>query len=152
MNLHFEPITSENRAQAEALEIASAQHGFVESVAECLLEADKRRCWRPVGIYDGDILVGFAMYGFFWEYLPFGRIWLDRLLIDYHYQGNGYGKAAVSELLLILHRKYRRNKVFLSVFDGNDTAIRMYQKAGFHYNGQTDVHGEKVMVYQFNKK
>lgn len=149
MNLHFEPITSENRAQAEALEIASAQHGFVESVAECLPEADKRKCWRPVGIYDDCILVGFAMYGFFWEYLPFGRVWLDRLLIDYHYQGNGYGKAAVSELLLILRRKYRRNKVFLSVFDGNDTAIRMYQKAGFHYNGQTDVHGEKVMVYKF---
>lgn len=73
MDLHFKPVTPENRAQVEALTTAPGQESFVESVRECLQEADKRRCWRPVGIYDGSALVGFAMYGFFWEYLPFGR-------------------------------------------------------------------------------
>ena len=39
------------------------------------------------------------MYGFFWEYLPFGRLWLDRLLIDRRFQGLGYGRAALAALL-----------------------------------------------------
>ena len=82
MKIRLEPVTVASRAAVERLETAPGQEGFVESVAECLAEADRRRCWRPVGVYDGDALIGFAMYGFFWEYLPFGRLWLDRLLIE----------------------------------------------------------------------
>lgn len=78
MKIRLEPVTVASRAAVERLETAPGQEGFVESVAECLAEADRRRCWRPVGVYDGDALIGFAMYGFFWEYLPFGRLWLDR--------------------------------------------------------------------------
>ena len=48
-----------------------------------------------MGIYDGNVLIGFAMYGLFWEYLPFGRLWLNRFLIDRRYQSMGYGKAAL---------------------------------------------------------
>ena len=103
MNLHFEPITSENRATALNLKIAGSQHGFIESVEQCLSEADRCKRWHPVGIYDGDTMVGFAMYGFFlWQYLPFGRLWMDRLLIDEKYQGKGYGTAAFSVLLIVL--------------------------------------------------
>ena len=74
MKIRLEPVTVASRAAVERLETAPGQEGFVESVAECLAEADRRRCWRPVGVYDGDALIGFAMYGFFWEYLPFGRL------------------------------------------------------------------------------
>ena len=99
MKIPLEPVTVASRAAVERLETAPGQEGFVESVAECLAEADRRRCWRPVGVYDGDALIGFAMYGFFWEYLPFGRLWLDRLLIDRRFQGRGYGRAALAALL-----------------------------------------------------
>ena len=49
-------------------------------------EADELELWKPVGIYDKDILIGFAMYGCFPEPVP-GQLWLDRLLIDKKYQG-----------------------------------------------------------------
>ena len=104
MKIRLEPVTVASRAAVERLETAPGQEGFVESVAECLAEADRRRCWRPVGVYDGDALIGFAMYGFFWEYLPFGRLWLDRLLIDRRFQGRGYGRAALAALLERLER------------------------------------------------
>ncbi len=42
MNLHFEPITNENRVTALKLKIAGSQHGFIESVEQCLSEG------RPV--------------------------------------------------------------------------------------------------------
>ena len=63
--LHFEPVNSENRREAENLSVFSEQSGFIESVGECLQEADNLKLWRPVCIYDGDTLVGFAMYGYF---------------------------------------------------------------------------------------
>lgn len=149
MDLYFKPVTSENREQVEALKTAPGQEGFIESVSECMKEADKRKCWRPVGIYDGSKLVGFAMYGFFWEYLPFGRVWMDRLLIDQNHQGKGYGKEALIKLLEQLHKEYRRKKIYLSVYPSNKQAIRLYQQLGFRFNGQHDTHGEEVMVYMF---
>lgn len=147
--LHFEPITLKNRKQAEALQVLDNQRSFIETVRECLQEADKRKCWKPVGIYVGNSLIGFAMYGFFWEYLPFGRVWLDRLLIDYHYQNKGYGKLAIIKLLKKIHNQYNCKKVYLSVFDNNKSAINLYHKIGFHFISEYDIHGERVMVYNF---
>ena len=145
MQLHFIPIISENRVQAEALEILPAQDGFVEPVAACLEEADRRKCWRPMGIYDGQTLVGFAMYGFFWEYLPFGRLWLDRLLIDRRFQGRGYGRAALAALLERLEREYHKKRIYLSVVEANRPAAALYESFGFRFTGERDTHGERVM-------
>ena len=92
--LHFELVNDENRKEVEGLTVFSEQAGFIESVNECLQEADELELWRPVGIYDSDTLIGFAMYGYFPEPTP-GQLWLDRLLIDKKYQGKGYGKQAV---------------------------------------------------------
>lgn len=44
MDLYFKPVTSENREQVEALKTAPGQEGFIESVSECMKEADKRKC------------------------------------------------------------------------------------------------------------
>ena len=149
MKLHFEPVTDANRQEVMKLHTAPGQEGFIEDVSECIKEAEKRKCWRPLGIYDGETLVGFAMYGFFWEYLPFGRVWMDRLLIGAGYQGRGYGKAALSGLMERIRQEYKRKKVYLSVYKENKRAAAMYEKYGFRFNGQHDTHGEDVMVYRY---
>ena len=99
--LHFEAVNSRNRAEVEHLEVFAEQSGFIESVTQCLQEADKLELWRPIGIYDRGMLIGFAMYGYFPEPAP-GQVWLDRLLIDKKYQGKGYGKRVVLALLDML--------------------------------------------------
>lgn len=147
MSLHFEPVTGENREQVLKLGILPEQKTYIETVAQCLGEAGEYEVWRPVGIYDGDLLVGFAMYGFFQEeYPPAGRLWLDRLLIDARYQGRGYGRAALTGLLERLSGEYPGREIYLSVIPGNDVAIRLYGQFGFRFNGEKDVHGEDVMV------
>lgn len=146
MHIHFEPVTEMNREAILALEIHENQKGFIESIEDCLLEASKIKCWRPVGIYDDTSLIGFAMYGFFWQYLPFGRVWLDRFLIDKRYQGYGYGKAVFPLLVQRLQQEYGRKKLYLSVTKDNAVAAHLYQQFGFRYNGQRDIHGEHVMV------
>lgn len=39
--LHFEAVNSRNRAEVEHLEVFADQSGFIESVTQCLQEADK---------------------------------------------------------------------------------------------------------------
>lgn len=146
MKLNFQSAGPANRASLEALRTFPDQTGFIESVRDCLAEADDDMRWRPVGIYDGQTLVGFAMYGCFEG--PEGRVWLDRLLIDKAYQGGGYGKAAVAALLERLRREYGPQNIYLSVYGEDRRAIRLYEKAGFSFNGELDAKGERVMVYR----
>ena len=148
MCLHFETVTAKNRGAVERLALLPEQAGFIESPAECLREADASDFWRPVGIYDGTELVGFAMYG----YLPFlgeGQLWFDRLLIDKAFQGRGYAKAAIAALLERLRQEYPCRRVYLSVYGDNAAAIPLYRQAGFSFNGDYDTKGERVMVLDF---
>lgn len=148
--LHFELVNDENRKEVESLTVFSEQAGFIESVNECLQEAGELELWRPVGIYDSDTLIGFAMYGYFPEPTP-GQLWLDRLLIDKKYQGKGYGKQAVFSLLDRLHAEYQSDTVYLSVYENNPRAIRLYQQIGFRFNGKYDTKGEHIMEYHFKE-
>ena len=148
MCLHFETVTAKNRGAVERLALLPEQAGFIESPSECLREADASDFWRPVGIYDGTELVGFAMYG----YLPFlgeGQLLFDRLLIDKAFQGRGYAKAAIAALLERLRQEYPCRRVYLSVYGDNAAAIHLYQQAGFSFNGDYDTKGERVMVLDF---
>ena len=148
MCLHFETVTAKNRGAVERLALLPEQAGFIESPTECLREADASDFWRPVGIYDGTELVGFAMYG----YLPFlgeGQLWFDRLLIGKAFQGRGYAKAAIAALLERLRQEYPCRRVYLSVYGDNAAAIHLYQQAGFSFNGDYDTKGERVMVLDF---
>ena len=148
MCLHFETVTAKNRGAVERLALLPEQAGFIESPTECLREADASDFWRPVGIYDGTELVGFAMYG----YLPFlgeGQLWFDRLLIDKAFQGRGYAKAAIAALLERLRQEYPCRRVYLSVYGDNAAANHLYRQAGFSFNGDYDTKGERVMVLDF---
>lgn len=147
MNLHFVPVTEENREQMEELQVYPVQQKNIESVSECLLEADETDEWRPVGIFDGDVLVGFAMYGLF-QSPQEEQVWLDRLLIDRNFQGSGYGRSAIHLLLSKLFQEYGENRIYLSVYDHNEQAIQLYESIGFYFNGEYDTNGEKVMVYE----
>jgi len=81
---------------------------------------------------DGDRVVGFVGYGAYRDdTMPdTGEICSLYLLEEYHNRGIGYGlmNAAVEEL-----RDYPR--VALWVLEGNDRAIRFYERYGFEKDG-----------------
>lgn len=145
MSILLKPVTSQNRSLAEALAIRPEQQGFIESVKQCMEEADELEAWRPMCIYDGSTLAGFAMYGFFLENGQ-GRLWFDRLLIDWRFQHKGLGKAAVFAILQKMRQDYPPQDIYLSVYSPNKTAISLYEAAGFRFNGELDTGGEQVMV------
>ena len=148
MNLHIEKVTDRNRSSILALKVKEEQSGFIESVSQCLSEADSLSLWRPVGIYDGESLVGFAMYGFFPSEGDLGRAWLDRFMIDASCQGKGYGKAALYQILSVIFEQYGCSGIFLSLYENNKGAERLYRKAGFVFTGEQDSNGEKIMLLE----
>ena len=145
MNLNIVPVTEENRTLAENLKVGKGQEHFIESVKECLQEADEIPDWKPVCLYDGKTLVGFSMYGYMKsEKDP--RVWFDRLLIDSRYQKRGYGKKAVRLLLQKIRKEYPDQDIYISAYEDNRVALRLYESFGFCLNGERDINGEKILV------
>lgn len=152
MNLKIKEINKDNYKEALKLQVFEEQIGYIESVQECLEEASENSSWRPVGIYDEDTLVGFSMYGLLHEVEYRGpRVWLDRILIDKNHQGKGYGKASVEILLKRLYEEYNEKKTYLSVYDDNEAAVKLYKRIGFVFNGEIDTKGEKIMEINMEK-
>ena len=145
MNLRIISVTEDIRKEAEQLSVAKGQEHFIETVAECMQEADEISDWEPVCIYDGNTMVGFSMYGYMRsEEQP--RVWFDRLLIDTHYQNRGYGRKTVEMMLARIQQEFPGKDIYISAYEDNPVAISLYQSFGFHMNGELDINGEKIMV------
>lgn len=82
---------------------------------------------------DGERVVGFADYGAYrGDDLPdAGEVYAIYILKDYYGKGVGYG--LMSRALAAL-KEYRRFAVW--VLEGNERAIRFYQRFGFRFDGQ----------------
>lgn len=149
MELRIVPVTAENRISAENLQVYPNQVGYIEPVVDCLKEADNLSDWRPMCIYDDELLVGFTMYGRIKE-KKYTRLWFDRLLIDKRYQGRGYAKSAIRLILRRIIKEYPDESIYLSVYEENINEISLYKYYGFEFTGEIDKKGEKIMLYKGN--
>ncbi|HEL3620841.1 TPA: spermidine acetyltransferase, partial [Clostridioides difficile] len=46
--------------------------------------------------------------------------------------------------------EYNCDELYLSIFEDNKMAIKLYKDFGFEFNGELDYGGEKVMVLKSN--
>lgn len=145
MSINFKKVNNENYKDILNLKVASGQENFIETTAQCLKEAEELSLWNPVGIYDDEKLVGFAMYGLFQDEGKDGRLWLDRFLIDKKYQGKGYGKKSLDLIIKKISLEFNKDEIFLSIYEENNLAVELYKRIGFKFNGELDINGEKVM-------
>lgn len=146
--MQIRPITQENRQEAVQLCVYDFQKDYIETVQECLQEADACKDWHPVGLYVNNTIVGFAMYGKITEE-KYTRVWFDRLLIDCNQQSKGYGKLGFELVLDLILREYENEEIYLSVYDQNERAMRLYQNHGFEKILERDSKGEQIMKYRW---
>lgn len=126
------------------LEVGEDQKAFIESNAFSMAESKYESNAASISLYDGEILIGYAMYGWYNEAEQ--SIWLDRFMIDRHFQGQGYAKRFIPVILEWMHNKHRYSKVYLSLHPDNEAALRLYQSFGFKLNGEIDSEGPVVGV------
>lgn len=138
-------ITRDNWRACVALSVAPDQQRFVASNAKSLLQYfyhDPSDSFAPFGIYDGDTMVGFIMYGQsdfdgkrFWE------IW--RLMVDERYQRKGYARAALLQMIALMRDRLHLDEIYIMFLLDNSTAQTLYESVGFVDTGMVD-DGEKI--------
>ena len=144
-NVHFKNIDNSNEYKVRNIKLKPGQEKFIETVDECLKEADTYREWHPIAIYNYTEIIGFAMYR------SFGLnkdTWIDRIMIDEKYQGKGYGKTAMMELIDIVSKEFEVNVIYLSISDENKIAYSLYKSIGFEFMNERDPNnGELLFKY-----
>ena len=144
-NVHFKNIDDTNQYKVRNIKLKPGQDKFIETVDECLKEAENFHEWHPVAIYYDDEIIGFAMYG------SFGLnkdTWIDRIMIDEKHQGKGYGKLAMIKLIDIVSKEYGVNVIYLSITEENRAAYTLYKNIGFEFMNERDPNnGELLFKY-----
>jgi diamine N-acetyltransferase len=140
-------ITSDNYEECLALQVEDDQKSFVASNMKSLAEA-----WvfptaaRPFAIYKDDTMVGFLMVDIDPNLEGSNDLcFLWRFMIDAKYQGRGYGKAAMQEVINYVKTNFNPKTFETSTVPGNDAAEKLYISFGFMPNGEYH-RDEKVLV------
>ncbi|GGE59588.1 GNAT family N-acetyltransferase [Priestia taiwanensis] len=147
MSLHIREVTKANWRAVANLTVADEQQSYIESTAFCLAEAMYDTQWKSVGLYDGDILVGYAMYGINIDVRPEIEVWLDRFMIDRNFQRKGYAKRFIPLLLETIQKEYVTDTIFLSIIPANNLAQQLYESFGFALTGEYDEFGEAILKW-----
>lgn len=112
------------------LKVAESQKTYVANTAVMLARAYAYRNQRSRAfvIHDDETPVGMGLY---YDCPELDSYDFSQLFIDEHYQGRGYGKAAVGLVLDALKQDGKYSKVDLCYIEGNDAAKKLYEKFGF---------------------
>jgi diamine N-acetyltransferase len=142
-------ITPANRAAVEALTVTDVQSGYVEGVAESLVEAAQTPDAMPWfrAVYSGETPVGFVMISdgitvVNPEYL--GPYYLWRLIIGEQHQHRGFGAAAIGLVVEHLRTRPDARQLLTSVAPGPASPIGFYLRQGFRDTGVVHM-GERVL-------
>ena len=134
------PLTPANWEECINLRVGDDQQNFVAPNLYSIAEARIYPECVVLAIYAGETMVGFLMYALSKED---GRYWLIRFMIDQHYQGRGYGKAALRQLVDEMRRLPGCERIYLSYVPENTGAEALYTSFGFRPTGEI-IEGEKV--------
>ena len=147
------------------LRVSDAQKSFVASndisIIEAYIAITHHGQAFPFGIYEDETPVGFCMIGFGadddWEDAPDiarNNYNLWRLMIDKRYQGKGYGRAAMKQIMDYIASEPcgPAEYCWLSYEPENTRARDIYRKYGFVENGEIDKvesRGKNAQVYNY---
>lgn len=135
-------ITPENFWDIIELKVHPQQQEWVLPNAVSIAQAKVQPECIPLAIYSDDQPVGFVMYCLDRDD---GEYWIYRLMIDARFQGKGYGRRAMEQVVASIRRDGSTRKIYLGVHSDGHAAIRLYESLGFVFNGQV-FGGERIMV------
>ena len=143
--IELRSINGSNVKQCIALRVSDEQRQYIASNGKSLRQAAEiPAVARPFAIYAGQEMVGFAMFAFDEACEdPSDRYWLWRFMIDRNLQGQGYGSAALEEIIRYF-REHGANPIRLSTKESNTGALALYHKFGFRETGE--MNGEEIVL------
>ena len=142
MTITLTPITADNWHEAIELSVEKAQADYVAHNLYSIAEAQFDPFATNLAIYAGETMVGFLMYSEDEEIA--GDYWINRLMVAKEHQRNGYGTAAMQEIIKLIKVKHNGNAISITYVPGNEMAADLYARLGFAKTGEID-EGEIVM-------
>lgn len=133
--VHLRRVTPENYEECLRLQVADAQRALVATNLQSLDEATTNPAYFPLAIYDRAALgwstppvpmIGFTMYE-----LVAGVGFILRLMIDQRHQRQGYGRAAMLEMIRRLQLVPEVELIGTSHKHENTVASNLYRGLGF---------------------
>lgn len=152
MRVQLKRITRGNWEEALRLKVREQQCDFVPSVAVSLAEAyikldGDNINYIPFAVYDNEKMIGFIMHAY--DETTSNMYWINGFIIDESYQGKGYGKATLREIIhWIVNRFPNCQEVRLTVYRDNEIACNLYKNFGFLPTG--DVYGDEDVWFFLN--
>ena len=106
---------------------------FVASNTFSIAQSKVQKGWTVKAIYDEDLMIGFTMYGYCYEY-DFYEI--CRFMIDHKYQGKGYGRRALVKIIEEMKENEECKDIYISFDPKNNIARSLYESLGFKDTGK----------------
>lgn len=127
--VQIRPLTRFNWEEATRLQLHDYQEDFLPSILFSLAQSKFEHLF-PYGIFEGERMVGFLMYG------EFDAIcWISRFMIDKHHQEQGVGKMALRQLLDLLRSQPKCKEIRTSFSRKNALAEYFFRSQGFEPMG-----------------
>jgi diamine N-acetyltransferase len=130
LGINLQPITKENWEDAIELRVQKEQEKFMASNLYSIAEVQFLENFQAMGIYVDGKMVGFTLFGIDPDD---GNYWIYRLMIDQHFQGNGYGSQAVTTVINQIKQENvdQIPCIMIGYNPENEAARKTYKKAGF---------------------
>ena len=141
MSVTLRKVTNDTFRACIGLEVREDQKGYVASNMYSLAEAQADGVSEPRAIYADEEMVGFIMYDVEPEE---GRGYIPRLMVDAVHQGNGYGRAAMQQVIDLFVANPDCKEIRTSIHPDNERARALYLSLGFELTGEMS-DGEAVM-------
>ena len=140
--LTLRAIDATNWAICARLIVGEGQEDFVANNAFSLAQAAYSEGLVPLGMYAGPQMVGFVMYKTHPDEKD--RYWIFRVLVDHAFQGHGYGRAAMTQLIARMRALPNCHEITLDYHRNNRVAAQLYASLGFRPTGEED--GEEIIA------
>ncbi|MDQ3705812.1 MAG: GNAT family N-acetyltransferase [Chloroflexota bacterium] len=152
MPVTFRDITEDNFEQVIGLELADDQQGFVRSNLYSIAQSKAIPVLTPKAVYnEQDELVGFVLYRGVRDPDADPDGWLVRIMIDKRYQGRGYGRQTMVEIIRLVRDDMGCRSIGLSVEPKNQNARKLYDSLGFRETGEA-IQGQIIMKLTFEEQ
>lgn len=135
VKIHLRKVTQENLEECLAIQIKDSQKNLVATTAKSLAQAYVDPNLFPLAVYDAAAcgyekpevpVIGFTMYE-----IVAGVGFIMRLAIERKYQGQGYGRATIMEVIRRLKLLPDVEIIATSYRKENKIAAQLYQNIGF---------------------
>ncbi len=146
-NFNVRAVDAANAEALMALDVAPGQRRFVAPVVRSLAQAAYQPAARALGLYDGEMPVGFLLLydGRLDKDRPAQQLYVWRLMIDARYQRLGLGCRAMAWVIDEARRMGLR-EVGLSHDMQPGHAGPFYEKLGFRYTGVVEDGEHKMLL------